>query len=408
MNHAPSLSLSLEKRTEADLKQVIVLLVDDQQIVYEAIKRILKDQSNMVLHYCENPNEAIAMVEKIKPTVILQDLIMPDCDGLSLVKKYRSNPLIDQIPIIVLSSEENPKVKVEAFRLGANDYIVKLPDPLELIARIQYHSNSYIRLLERNEAYQKLDESQEILKSELAEAAAYVKSLFPPILTEKIKTDWKFIPSTQLGGDAFGYHWLDDRYFAIYLLDVCGHGVGAALLSISVINVLKFQNLPKADFHDPSSVLKALNASFQMENHNNMFFTIWYGVYDSQIGRIIYASAGHPPAILMTGKTPNSVSPFELKTSGIAIGVDSESQYENGSFQIEKINQLFVFSDGIFEVLKEDGSMYNFSEFIDYLKHTYFSHAMGLDQVVQTMQQIQRKPIFADDVSILSIKFVRS
>ncbi|MCP6769057.1 hypothetical protein NL529_29850, partial [Klebsiella pneumoniae] len=87
------------------------------------------------------------------------------------------------------------------------DYMVKLPDKIELIARIRYHSEGYIRLLERNEAYAKLEENQRILNAELKEAAAYVISLLPsPLDDEGLQAHWKFIPSTQLGGDAFGYH----------------------------------------------------------------------------------------------------------------------------------------------------------------------------------------------------------
>ena len=250
---------------------VKVLLIDDQVIIAEAVKRLLQNDPDIEFFYCSDPTKALEIASQIHPTVILQDLVMPECDGLLLIKYFRANPDTKDIPIVVLSTKEDPGIKAEAFALGSNDYIVKLPDKLELIARIRYHSNAYIFWLERNEAYKRIEESQRALKLELAEAAAYVRSLLPSPLRGEIETDWRFIPSTQLGGDAFGYHWLDDRYFAVYLLDVCGHGVGAALLSISVINVLRSQNLPKADFKDPSSVLKALNTAFQMEEHNNMF-----------------------------------------------------------------------------------------------------------------------------------------
>src|SRR6185369_7117003 len=102
--------------------------------------------------------------------------------------------------------------------------------------------------------------------------------------------DWRFVPSTQLGGDSFGYHWLDSDHFAIYLLDVCGHGVGAALLSVSVMNVLRSQALSSTNISDTGAVLNALNQTFKMEKQNNMYFTIWYGVYDRAKGELVYAS----------------------------------------------------------------------------------------------------------------------
>ena len=101
--------------------------------------------------------------------------------------------------------------------------------------------------------------TQEHLAAELAEAAAYIRSLLPPKLRGPIRTDWAFMASSQLGGDMFGYHWLDDRHLAIYLHDVCGHGVGASLLSIAVYDVLRRQSLAEVRFHDPAEVLSGLN-----------------------------------------------------------------------------------------------------------------------------------------------------
>src|SRR6185312_5036354 len=122
---------------------------------------------------------ALDEAARIKPTVILQDLVMPDIDGLTLVKNFRANEGTKEIPMIVLSTKEDPAVKAEAFALGANDYIVKLPDRLELLARIRYHSKGYINLLQRNEAFEALEESQRRLAGEIKQAANYVRSLLP-------------------------------------------------------------------------------------------------------------------------------------------------------------------------------------------------------------------------------------
>src|ERR1700740_2638753 len=123
---------------------VMVLLVDDQAMVCEAIRRCLANQPDIDFHYCADPTQAIAVANQIKPTVILQDLVMPGMDGLSLVGQFRSNPATRDAPIIVLSTNENPHVKGQALAAGANDYLVKLPDKVELIARIRYHSKAYL------------------------------------------------------------------------------------------------------------------------------------------------------------------------------------------------------------------------------------------------------------------------
>ncbi len=143
-----------------DVYRIMVLLVDDQLLVGEAVREMLAGQSNIDFHYCANAADALNAAKEVKPTVILQDLVMPGADGLELVRRYRADPLTSGIPIIVLSSKEEAAVKNEAFRAGANDYLVKLPHQIELVARIEYHSKSYLNQLQRDDAYRALRESQ--------------------------------------------------------------------------------------------------------------------------------------------------------------------------------------------------------------------------------------------------------
>jgi two-component system chemotaxis family response regulator WspR len=142
---------------------VMVLLVDDQAIVAEAVRQALADEGDIDFHYCARPDEAMKTAAYTRPTVILQDLVMPGIDGLTLVKTYRANPAMRDVPIIVLSTKEEPVIKSAAFAAGANDYLVKLPDRIELVARIRYHSRSYVNLLQRDEAYRALRQSQQQL-----------------------------------------------------------------------------------------------------------------------------------------------------------------------------------------------------------------------------------------------------
>ncbi|KTS99922.1 response regulator [Pseudomonas parafulva] len=155
--------LPIEGFAAADENSAMVLLVDDQAMIGEAVRRGLADEDNIDFHFCADPHQAVQQAMRIKPTVILQDLIMPGLDGLTLVREYRSNPATQDIPIIVLSTKEDPLVKSAAFAAGANDYLVKLPDNIELVARIRYHSRSYLTLLQRDEAYRALRVSQQQL-----------------------------------------------------------------------------------------------------------------------------------------------------------------------------------------------------------------------------------------------------
>ena len=157
------IDLQIDDFKSTDENKAMVLLVDDQAMIGEAIRRSLATESNIDFHFCADPREAITQAIRIKPTVILQDLIMPGLDGLSLVREYRNHPSTQDIPIIVLSTKEDAVIKSAAFSAGANDYLVKLPDTIELVARIRYHSRSFQTLLQRDEAYRALRVSQQQL-----------------------------------------------------------------------------------------------------------------------------------------------------------------------------------------------------------------------------------------------------
>lgn len=176
---------------------VMVLLVDDQAMVCEAIRRALASEPDIDFHYCADAREALSIAIQIRPTVILQDLVMPGIDGLSLVNQFRTNPSTHDIPIIVLSTNENPQVKGQAFGVGADDYLVKLPDRLELIARIRYHSRAYLNQLQRDAAYRALRESQQqlingnaqlIALNQKLEEATLAKSAFLANMSHEIRT----------------------------------------------------------------------------------------------------------------------------------------------------------------------------------------------------------------------------
>jgi len=153
--------------------RITVLLVDDQAMIIEAVRRALSSEEDIDFHSCQDPAKAIETAAKISATVILQDLVMPEIDGLMLLRYFRVNKATAKIPIIILSTKEESTFKSEAFTLGANDYLVKLPDKIELIARIRYHSQAYINQLQKDEAYRALEES----RAQLAEANLTLQKL---------------------------------------------------------------------------------------------------------------------------------------------------------------------------------------------------------------------------------------
>ncbi len=250
-------------------------------------------------------------------------------------------------------------------------------------------------LAERNYAFQCLDK-------ELSDAANYIKTILPqPFTGRHFRIDWRFIPSSSLGGDAFGYHWLDKTHFAIYLVDVSGHGVGPALLSVSVINTLRSQSLPRTDFKEPERVLDALNKAFPSTENNHMFFTIWYGVYNQERRELTFSSGGHPPALLLTKSDSRKVRIKPLRTHNLIIGALENAVYDKKTLQLPENSKLFIFSDGVYEIKKTNGIMWQFEEFVRMMTRLETENRLNFDTLIEQTKRIGTLDTFPDDYTII-------
>lgn len=245
-----------------------------------------------------------------------------------------------------------------------------------------------------------LVQSRQQLAEETAEAAAYVRSLLPEPLDGPLATDWVYLSSSQLGGDAFGYHWLNDHKIAVYLLDVTGHGAGAALLSISIMNVLRAGSLPKARCDDPPSILTALNRAFPMHRHHDKFFTIWYGVYDTRTRQLTYTGGGHPAALIVRPRENGQARLQRLPSQGLVVGILPDADYPCDTVRLDRGDRLYLFSDGVFEVFNGSGDMLGYDRFIELVD-------AGRQSVRDTLEAVRRwqgHERFADDFSLLELR----
>ncbi len=380
---------------------VSVLLVDDQPIIGEAVRRMLAAHTDIKFRYCNDPTQAIELAAAEETTVILSDLVMPQLDGLELVKRFRAEETTRRIPLIVLSTKEEPATKAEAFANGANDYLVKLPDPVELVARIRHHSDGYVSRLQRDEAYRELAKKEKAIAEDLEQAARYVQSLLPEPVTDGLLADWRFIPSASLGGDAFGYHWLDDDHFAMYLLDVSGHGVGSALLGVSVLTTLRSRTLPNTDFRNPGGVVSQLNNTFRTQDHDGKFFTIWYGVFKRSTRELAWAGAGHPAAVYFDDPAVAG-EPTLLESGGPMPGVLPDLDYQTCLRKVAPGARMFIYSDGVYEIRGADGRVRTHEEFIDVFQD---ASARTLDAMMETAKRERAAAEFDDDVSLVQIDF---
>ena len=271
-----------------------ILLVDDDPTNLKVLRGAL-DGHGFKLLVARSGEEAMEIARRARPELILLDVMMPPgIDGHETCRRLKQDPETRESVVIFLSSLEETESKVKGLGLGAVDYITKPFQIEEVTARVDTHLTIHRLKESLAQKNRELQDANEHMRSELEAAAAYVQSILPrPIDSgdRGICVDWKFIASSELAGDSFGYHWLDDRDFAIYLLDVSGHGVGPAMLSVSAHNALRQHTLPATDFRRPHQVLEALNRAFPMQDNQNKFFTIWYGVYNKSTRQLSYACA---------------------------------------------------------------------------------------------------------------------
>ncbi len=379
-----------------------LLVVDDDESNRDMLARRLRHDGYTVT-LAANGLEALQLVRQQSFDLVLLDLIMPGFDGYQVLAKMKGDPALRDTPVIMVSALDQENGVVRCIELGAEDYLAKPFNPVFLRARIgACLEKKHLRQRER-EAFAALQKSQKILSDELAEAAQYVRSLLPaPLESGPVRTAWRFQPSTQLGGDAFGHHWLDETHFAFYLLDVCGHGVGAALLSVSVLNTLANRTMSGVNFLDPAAVLSGLNRTFAMEKQNNLFFTIWYGVYATDTRALAFASGGHPPAVLMPPDADGPAGQL-LSVPGPIVGGFPEARFTQGSRTLAPGSRLYVLSDGVYELARPDGTMVQFEDFTAQLALS--GSETTLDSILNWAQAVRGGAKFEDDVSLLELRF---
>ncbi|MFS8904771.1 PP2C family protein-serine/threonine phosphatase [Synechococcus sp. O70.2] len=370
-----------------------ILIVDDDPTICLLLKRSLEQQGYTV-EIASNGSEGLEKAHLLVPGLIICDWMMPDMDGLEVCRRIKADPKFSTTFFILLTARTEVEDRIQGLDAGADEFLSKPIDPNELRARVR----AGLRL---HQLSHDLQQQTARLRAELAEAASYVRSLLPKpahFPLHQIAIEWCFLPSQELGGDSFNYQWLDEDHLAIYLLDVSGHGVGSALLSVSVVNQLRSQSLPDTDLRQPDAVLRALNQSFQMGSHHDMYFTLWYGVYQPGSRLLSFASAGHPPALLVAQSDP---IPLELKTPNLPIGVLPEQDFVRDEVRIPANSCLYVFSDGVYEVSSSEGiwGIENWKSFLG-------AHAcIGVDHVLQHIQSFRGRAALEDDFSLLRISF---
>ncbi|XGB41919.1 MAG: SpoIIE family protein phosphatase [Nodosilinea sp. LVE1205-7] len=371
-----------------------ILIIDPDREAGQLLVEALESQGYQVA-LASSGEEGLMLATKTLPAMVICDSrLMVGAAPLNLGHALKNLPCLNPAWLLVLTVRGMVPESLENLEGGADDLLCKPVDINELRARVRLGLR--LHRLARDLRQQKLQ-----VEAELAEAESYVQSLLPADQVEKIPIQSKFVPSQQLGGDCYDYYWLDPDYLVIYLLDVSGHGLGSALLSTSVLNVLRSQSLPDVSFYRPEKVLRALNETFPMEDQNQKYFTIWYGVLNCANRQLLYASAGHPPAVLVSVDEQQRVISRRLGASGMPVGLLPDTKYSWQRCQIPPHSRLYLFSDGLYEVQQANQEYIGLDRFIDLLTAT--PREQGMEPILQAILNCQGSEQAVDDMSLMMI-----
>ena len=238
------------------------------------------------------------------------------------------------------------------------------------------------------------------LMSELDGAARYVGSILPDDLAGPVPVTSRYLPSEELGGDSYDFRWIDDDHLIAYVVDVCGHGVGPAVFSVSVHNLLRSGTLDDRTLRDPGRVLTELNRLFPMDRQAGNYFTIWYGVYRPSTHTLRYARAGHPPAIVLTA---DGSAPALLDSGSVPIGVLGDTVFETREHPLPPGSTVLIYSDGAYELVLPGGLRWSLEEFIGLCARTAQEPDWTLDDLVAELGHRSAAGRFADDCTLVRI-----
>jgi phosphoserine phosphatase RsbU/P len=375
-----------------------ILVIDDDLVMQMILKNTLQSQGYNVI-VAKNGIEGISLAKENLPALVICDWMMPEVDGLEVCRQLKLDQNLSSTIFILLTSKGAVEDKVQALDNGADDFLSKPIDKTELIASVR----AGLRIYQLN---QDLQLQKQLLEAELAEASEYIQSLLPVALKGEVNILAEFIPSSQLGGDCYDFYWLDDDHLAIYLIDTSGHGVGSALLSISILNLLRSQSFGKEKFYEPSKIMTELNQAFQMSQHNGRYFTMWYGVFKRSQRKLTYANAGHPQGLLIA-RDPENPQIQELPSLDMPVGFFPDVKYTSVEISVPLNSRLYIFSDGIFEIRQENGKIWGVAKFFDLLKEQFtLGEEVNASFVLQKIRTETPTAKFDDDVSLLQIDFL--
>ncbi len=372
-----------------------ILIAEDERISRRSLERQMEQWGHEVVAV-EDGDQAWIAFQAGEFDAVVTDWQMPGLGGDELVRRIRAATPDRFVYVIMITSRTDAEDAVAGLTAGADDFVRKPFDKAELRARL--HAGQRLVTLERT-----IRSQNRRMALDLEAGARYVRSMIPPPAPQGDPAiDWLYVPAADLAGDSLGFHAIDKDRLAIYLLDVTGHGLDAALLSVTVLNVLRSMSLPKTDFGSPAEVLATLNDKFPMEEHEDRCFTIWYGVYNRSARQLAWAGGGHPDALLLAADGAAG-GRERLSSTGPLMGMLSGAEFPEKSINVPPGARLFLVSDGAYEIDRPDLPQWTYGEMAEFLVARAAEHP--LQSLWEHVQQIGGQTTLADDFTVLMLRF---
>jgi sigma-B regulation protein RsbU (phosphoserine phosphatase) len=404
-----------------------LLVVDDNEMNRDMLSRRLQRQGYDVV-VARDGNCARELLRDGSFDLVLLDVLMPGLSGLQVLKVIRESQSATDLPVIMATARGESEDIVQALQLGANDYVTKPLDFPVVLARIQTHlamkrATEQVRQLERNLAERnheleqintQLEKANGRMSRDLKAAARIQQTFLPRDVPREPGAAFSWVYSTcnELGGDGLNIIPFGGGRIGLYVLDVSGHGVASALLSVTLSRVLSPPAEPSSilvrigaipeqpEIALPSEVADRLNRLFPYDMATEQFATLIYGVLDTLSGDFRYVCAGHPGPVHVAA----GAAPVILQCQQFPIGL-AEEAYEERSVRLAPGDRLYLYSDGVPEAMDAAGKQFGNARFLEAIGRTRSeSLEESVTDVLAQIESWRGAAPARDDISILAVE----
>ncbi len=396
-----------------------ILIVEDDEN-YRAFMETSLRQKNYEVVAASNGKKALEILESEPVNFVISDWMMPAMSGVELCRQIRERNFDRYIYIMLLTAKAEKQDLIEGMESGADGYMVKTfePEILEVYIRAGMRFMELERKLESQKAQmeaanKKLTDAYSIITKELKVAARMQQSLLPNYKSvANVDFDWLFLPSQFVAGDILNYFKLGQNSIGFYVIDVSGHGVSAAMLSMTLTKFLTSYSLyggPLIDrsgsggqlkIRPPKEVMGILNKEFQSDNDDFQYFTMLYGVIDSEKSQVRISQAGHPYPFLSTKSDIRRIG-----DGGFPVGMIPDAEYTESCFDFSPGDRLTLYSDGLTECHNNENELFSEDRLRAILEECRGKSLSSFtDTVKNRLIEWNGGSDFADDVTLLTLE----